>query len=537
MASKFFERNKAKKKGLLALLLLLLRNRKSAVALLVVLLLMLAFMAPKKTAPMFFRALDSLPFIGHYLSRTAQRYIVVNDKEDDDPAGRTSSLSAAFRAAREKGAKAWNLFAAASDARKAGAVLPGDSVGMVRGKRDALFGDDDADGTGRGGAGGKNGKRSVAGILNPEDGAHDESGVRINAEDMTGERAQYYEAGMGGMFGMDAAGAAGLARGADYAGGAISVGATSKAFLAGVGAYAKADFFKGADKVANKVDHLTTALESSRVPNVESRVQAVNQGRMSRYRPEDAAGRAARGNRNPIRAGRALRQLAEGRARAMVARETVDGVPMCAASNGCPPEYAAVNVGAVYDGWRVGSRNSDFVMAGTTPGAGAGVSPSVDGIAVPNVNIPTDGQLQTYIDEANTINNDAEECARADATYQPLEDQALSDYLAARARACSFGCTRGTDSMQFGQKAQSMGFLAQICCAIKLCGSCGSYKSQQRWNQNCQNLVGGVEAQCSAIDQLRYQHYMACPTRRQENNFQYRCGVPPDQGGYNIPPC
>ena len=527
MGSKFLERNK--KKSLLALLLLLLRWRRgTGPLLLVILLLMLVFLSPNNARPMFIRALDAIPFIGHRMAHAVARLTAGGE----DFVGETdfSALSAAWRAARQKGTQSWNVFTiGGSQAGKAGG-LPGDSVGMVRGNKDEMFGTGRGKGAGASGAAGGSGGSGVAGVLTRADAARMPKGVEISTEDLTGERAGFAEAAMTSMtstgFFSGSSGQAG-------ASGRAGKSAATTAFLAGVGPYTQVGFFSGKGSAPSQSGNLTTALKSVKVAPVSIARVAGTGDRLSQSiatRGELGSQRALTDRAISGGGTRALAQLGDARAYAMVSRE-----PLCTVQSGCPPEYAMVNTGVVYDVTQ--QRDTPrVIMSGTAN------SIPIDGIAVPNlVNVPSTAQLHTYLIESVNIRNDAETCRLADETYTPQENSLLREYESSRCSpAVAAGCPHSddgsNDAAYFAGEENSWGILGDICCAVSLCSSCGTYRANQAFNRGCKEMVAAVEAQCQAIDVVRAQHQAACPLNP-PGSYRPRCGVPPEAGGYNMPVC
>jgi hypothetical protein len=411
----------------------------------------------------------------------------------------------AWRAAREKGNDAWNLF---SDRGGRGKAPPptDDSVGMVRGSKTDLFSTD----------------RDVAGILTRESSRERGSAVELAQDDMQGQRADYVEATMLG-------GAAGLSEGSGPSG------------AAGFGPYTSRAFFSGRNPAAtDRSGSAQSALAGTKAPPA-NRQKAENQGKMSN--PIAAHGllepRMA-GNHNPARgnmAWRSLAQLGDTRAYAMLAKD-----PLCTATSGCPPEYASTNTSLTYDGIKP-IDHQNIILAGGAD------SPKIDGISVPNVNVPDDSQLDQYIDETNKIDAEAAACREADQHFAPLECQATNDYLQSRKQACDLGCPTApsNDAQYFSSQenywaGQESDLFTQIlCCGLQFCGCpMDAYNDavfRHNFNAQCNAKVTIVEARCDQLDNLRKAHYDACPIMQKDGAFEYRCHKSPDVGGYMIPSC
>jgi hypothetical protein len=150
----------------------------------------------------------------------------------------------------------------------------------------------------------------------------------------------------------------------------------------------------------------------------------------------------------------AYRQLADGRARAMMARD-----PNCTADNSCPSEYAATNAGAVYDGNPVGASAPQVISA-----------PQVDGTS--QVSVPSDAMMQGYQNEADQAEQDAQQCQAADQQYGP-EEQSLSAKLQSDGQAlqsaCSGGCGGGCGSAVSTMKTDCNNYYAVQCKHIMAC--------------------------------------------------------------------
>ncbi|HAM35569.1 MAG TPA: hypothetical protein DEB40_02050 [Elusimicrobia bacterium] len=455
--SEFFERNK--KKSLLGLLFLLFRKRKTLAALLLVaVMLSFVFIAPSNFAGGFFGSSRAAAALAWVAAKLGMGGVLGTSGEIS-----FGSVLKAFRSAQQGKDIAWSDILGRGGAASAN----GSSVSLVSGNAQE-FG---LAGSGLTRAAGR-AARSVNGILNPEDAEKGGEGVALEEGDLTGERARQLAgadrglgyAGPGGWhneFGASGSGNMGSAR---QFGGAAGPGGRA-AGSAGSTAYAGRDFFSGGVAAGSgRGDNVTSAFSGTKVPGAgRAKIQAGNEGHLSRAVVAKASTERRQAlNHNVMSASKGpFAQLADGRARAQMARE-----PICTAENGCPSEYAATNVGAVYDGNRVGPGAPDVLVA--VP---------VDGSSL--VNVPSDAQLQGYIDEARQAEINAQKCKDAQNTYGPREDDL---------------------SAQLQAKADELNAMD--------CGGGGCSKSKAR---RCKAKGNEMKAVCVQLYDVQCQHIMACP--------------------------
>jgi hypothetical protein len=453
MASKFLQKNK--RKSVLALLLLLLRWKKGALpALLMVLLLMLVFILPPNILGIMVGALDRAPF-GKGAAAAISRWAKLDTK------GGFEDLMVALRHARQGGG--WNAFSGG----RGGHAAPSDSLGMVRGSKTDLIGSTRIADRIQGGS-------SINGVLTPEQAQDGGSAVELRQDDMQGERAGWvqtaYAGGFGGMGGTSGMGATGGMT-AGYGPGA------GKSEGAGMGPYAEKGLFAGKGPKVNANELLRSALNSAKVPVIATKRVAAQGGRLSRD--------AAQGNKTKQRGmvnvtrglmqTRALAQLADVRARDEVSRD-----PLCTAFNGCPPEYASVNTGAVYDGDKLGP---------TAPGVLMSEMPvfAVDGITgAPQ--IPNETDLRQMQDEVNRIEREAKQCEEADVRYKPEEGQYTREIESASQEMNEIGCGGG---------------------------GCSSSKAKK-----CKRIGDRMKSACRSLDTVMRNHYNDCPLMKDDGPYQ-----------------
>lgn len=443
MTEQFLERNK--KKSLLALLLLLLRRRKVLVLLLLAMLLSTAaFVSP-------------FSWLGGVLSRGAS-WLGAGGTSRSRSLG---ELASAFRSARMAGAGGggWG-FLAGRGAGAGGAAGGGgpDSVGMVKGGKDAL-------GTGADGNAGGLG-RSIKGVLTPEEAGKDGQGdaVAIRDGDLAGEREGFVRSAfaggfLNGLFG-NSGGLNGAGGGAGVAGGMLSGGAfAGRDFLQGKGRAVTPD-------IKDRVGRDLVGVAS--VPKPTGKRVGSGRGVLSAARAAAIDAKATHGlaGATPLGNQTAYAQLAEGRGRAEISMP-----PNCNAP-GCPGEFASVNTGAIYDGNGAAGANGLALTA-----------PHVDGFQTPN--IPDTGLAQRYEDDAAKMQRDAQTCRALDDRYGPQETQ-------------------------LNQKMQDISdqFKAMACGS----GGCSSSKAKK-----CKRLGDELKATCNQYMGVRCTHTHACPLTADAN--------------------
>lgn len=452
--STFFEKNK--RKSALALLLLFLRWRRGlGPLLLMVMLVMFVFIAPANLMGVMVDGISKLPGGARaaagitWMAGRLGLWQGAGDTSFED-------LMAAFKAARADRSAAAGLW---RNILGPGGGTAGSSIGLVRGSKADL--DDGAAGLGSKVTGGS----SIGGVMTPGEAREGAEGVEIRDGDLAGERAGAVQSAFAG-----GAGGSGLT-------GRMGAGLPD---ASGSGAYAGSNFFSGANTSAS-FDRVQSALNSGTAGQAATPKVSAQDGRIQRNPNRSADTRSGFGaNRNPIRRGvRALAQLADGRSRTQMARD-----PYCTVSNGCMPEYASTNAGAIYDGNAVG------VAAGGILTSGA-AAPQVDGITVPNPNVPSDGNLGALDEEARKLAEDAAACDAARAKYADQKAakmqriQTLSDEM--NSMDCGGG---GCDSKSKAKKCKAKG------------------------NQ--------MKAACRDLDLVMEAEYNECPLMQQDGPYQHQ---------------
>ncbi len=443
--SSFLERHR--KKGLLAFLLLLLRRHKVLAPLLLVVVLLLFIFTPLNLLGLSLQALSRFPLGSQVASGLAWLSSRLGGRGERP----FSDLLAGFKAARQDKNSGWGMFLREAGG---GAGLGPSSVEMVRGNPEGPGGE--------GLAAKLKGEEPVKGVFDPEEAGDSE--VDLSREEL-----------VAGGQGPESGFAAG-------AGKAWAGGSNPTLAMFGAGAYAGRGFFDGS-AAAFKTDARGSALESTSVPRAGSLRVRAEEGRLSRKNLDKArTSLQAASHRVQVRPSKkAFTQLADGRARAMMARD-----PLCTATNNCPPEYAAVNTGAVYDGNLVG------------PGSGGVLAtPDLGGDLLPNPNIPSDSNLQKLDQEARKMQQDAEACKRSNEKY------------------LGSGGTPGPVTL----KQQEITQLSKKMVA-KDCGG-GGCKSKKK-AKDCKKLVDRMKQACRSLDGDMQAHYKDCPIMQQEGPYQHQ---------------
>ncbi|MDD5656408.1 MAG: hypothetical protein PHF00_04040 [Elusimicrobia bacterium] len=414
--SKFLRRNR--KKGLFALLLMLLGERKAVLPLLLVaVMLSFVFVAPENFAGNVWVRTRAAAWVGARLGLS--------------DAAHFADLLRAFRSAQSARSLSWSeIFSRGGGADGA----PASSVALVRGAA-AEFGL--VGGASRGQA------RSIRGILTPEDAGQGARGVALDEESLA--RALAGEALRGG-------------RADDSALGGPAYAIRKTVGIAGAGTGV-------ADNVKEAFDGVAVADAGS------GRGIAGSPGRLSRMAAAKLSLELRRAvTRNYAASGRsAFAQLADGRARTQMAAE-----PACKGANGCPSEFAATNVGAVYDGNRVGASAPKIMTA-----------PMVDGDKGVG-GVPGEAQMRGFADEAQQTQDKVGRCSLAERTYSPLE-QDVSTQLKQRRDNFQSSCTGGGTA------------------------SC----SMARY-RGCLDKGREIIRLCRRFYSLQHQHCMACPLTAEE---------------------
>lgn len=481
--SQFFEKNK--RKSWLALLLLLLRGRKGAGALLLlVFLMMFLFVLPQNALSLFVAGIAAKLPGGAGIARRLS-------------GGGTdfSNLMAAFRAAKDQRNAGWGVFFDADAAKRGrGARGESSSIDMIKGGREDFLAGSNL------GAGNKvKGGETIGGIMTPEESAKSANGVAVSAEDAGGEREAQLASMGGSMLGPSVGGknfwqngllkisaglgAFGFGKGEssgarlDMSGGAGAGGAGSTA-----GAFAGKGFFSGGTGASN-ADPAGQGLSGTVPPG-----GAIGSGKLpGAARGRLAAELAKASNTTRLAASTrsaaacvgsrcAFHQLAAGRTSMMLSRD-----PICTASNGCPPEFAATNSGTSFDGNTIPSGpDAPKVITSGDPAT----APVIDGITTPNVNVPDVSQVDQYQQEAEQLQRDANACRDVDAKYNDQERQLRSDMHDIGDAMTDRGCGDGSCS-----------------------------RSKARW---CKGKANELKAKCRELNDVEYNHCLECPLRARQ---------------------
>ncbi|NNN05416.1 MAG: hypothetical protein HKL90_05910 [Elusimicrobia bacterium] len=443
MTNKFLERNK--KKSLLAALLLFLREHK-VLALLLLLLIgaSTVFVSPSAfwgDIPGGSRMEAGIAWLASRMGVDVRRWGLASGN------ARFGDLLAAFESARAGGKRAgWGPFFAASGDGKSD--YGAGSLAYVKGSRADLGEGGDRSGTGAGSNSGSaaGGTGPFKGIVDPAQAAKDGDALTLGPGDVGDRREGFVKAAFAGGF------FSGLMGGA---------GGTGADALSG-GAYAGRGFFSGSVGAVSGsaaqagLANLPTASSpgGAAVSGVGGRISGRFARELQAHESQGMAGASSLG------AGRAYTQLAQGNAQAQISV-----TPNCGA--GCPSEFAAANTGAIYDGNAVNNPATNGLVTGTPMDPGG--SP----------NLPSSGLGQTYLQNAQQMNQDAQTCKALDAQYGPQED--------------NLNAQMQDQSQQF---------------AAASCGSGGCSKSKLNY---CNALASQMRATCGQYMSVRCQHSRACP--------------------------
>lgn len=395
MASQFLKKNK--KKGLLAALLLFFQRGRGIGPILVLIgLLSFIFMAPPTV-------LSRFPFAAKILAKLGFRSGIGHG----DGMFLQEQLANALRAARARRQLRSGGGFFGRDGKGVGQYGK-NSTDMIRGGKGFM-----EDGAGRTYDGvGKGAGESVDGVLRPEDANKMEDGVALTEEDMRegmmkNAMAKHFgEGGIGEIGALGDRGRLKMMKGLDSGGRGPS--ATT-----------------GARAAASDDGLLANALDKKRVPDAGGRsLSARAGGRLGWRRFRKISARMNKALNSPRSAGRntAMFQLAEGRAYSIAAAPP----PGNCDPGTCPAEFASTAAGVVFDGGDLG-----------------GEILSAPEFGDPGVNIPDQSEIDSLIDEANQMEEDAKKCEEAEDTYGSQERthmeeiQRLSDEMAAG--ACNVG--------------------------------------------------------------------------------------------------
>lgn len=337
-------------------------------------------------------------------------------------AGSWSRLLASFNAVKRDQGFSW----AAILGRGPAATSPS-SVDFVRGDAAEM-------GLVPGGA-----ARTVRGILTPEDAKRAGRDVALGDEDLEGARA-------------------------------------ASADLAQPAAFAGRGFFAGSQGAAGRAgEQLRGALDGSDVPAAGAGgVRGVSPGRLPKAKGKQlSVGVLASMDRSLLdSSAKSVTDLVQARDRASISR-----APDCTAANGCTTEFAASNLGAIYDGNQVKAASP------------AGLStPRVDGTSQLS---SAEARGADAADEADRILRDLQTCQRTDADYSAREHE-LS--LALQARI---------------EQYRALG------CPLIW----GSRKSRRR----CDEKAVEVAVSCRLYNAAQCAHIEACPLTASEGCAQTDC--------------
>jgi hypothetical protein len=176
---------------------------------------------------------------------------------------------------------------------------------------------------------------------------------------------------------------------------------------------------------------------------------------------------------------KSVTDLAQARQRASMAR-----APDCTAANGCSNEFAATNMGAVFDGNQAG--------AGTPSALSA---PRVDGTSLP---AGAEARGAGKVDEAEQTRQDLQTCQKADADYSARESELAVDLQKKIEQYRSLGCPPlwGSESRRrlcADKAAQVLGscriYNATRCTHIEICPLTSAEGCQQT---DCDLLLPGA---------------------------------------------
>ncbi|OIO04871.1 MAG: hypothetical protein AUJ52_14460 [Elusimicrobia bacterium CG1_02_63_36] len=398
MGSQFLKKNK--KKGLLASLLLFFQRGRGVGPLLVLIgLLSFVFMAPASV-------LSRFPFAGRVMEKLGFR----SGLGHGDSLFLQEQLANALRAARARR----QLRAGGGLFGRDGAGAAGygkSSTDMIRGGKD-IAGDGDEryyDGVGKGAG------ESVDGVLRPEDASKMEEGVALGDGELEGglmKNAMAGEFGEGGIKDIGALGDRGRLR-------------LVESLNNGKGGAAASS---GARAASSDEGMMANALDKKSVPQTGGRSLSAKAGgklgwksfrkissRMNRALDRIGSGRST-----------AMYQLAEGRAYSIAAAPP----PGNCDPGTCPAEFASTASGAVFDGGRLDGE----IMSAPEFGD-------------PGVNLPSQGDIDSMIDQAQKMEEDAKKCEEAEDKYGGEERhhmervQQLSDDMT-HANCNSGGCSK-----------------------------------------------------------------------------------------------
>jgi len=206
---------------------------------------------------------------------------------------------------------------------------------------------------------------------------------------------------------------------------------------------------------------LNNALDKKRVPKTGGRSLAGRAGgRLGWRRFRKISARMNKALDKPRNAGRntAMYQLAEGRAYSIAAAPP----PGNCDPGTCPAEFASTAAGAVFDGGDLGGE----IMSAPEFGD-------------PGVNVPGQGEIDSLLDEARQMEEDAKKCEEAEETYGGQERHHMEQVQ------------KHSDEM-----------------ANANCGSGGCSKSKYK---RCQRIGDKMRAECRQYNTVARKKADACP--------------------------
>lgn len=263
--------------------------------------------------------------------------------------------------------------------------------------------------------------------------------------------------------------------------------------MAAAGAYAGKDFFSGGMSPA-MWDSLRAAMGNTTVPNFRTGILPGMSGKLSKKNMEDLKTKRAQARSKDARrsGSKAFYQLADGRARAMMARD-----PICTATKGCPPEYATTESGALYDGNRIGAGAPEVILAQEAPG--------LDNIDTAEAVIPSDTNLTTMQEEADRMTADAEACKLAREKHIGTKSNPGPVTLAQKRIS---DISRSMRNMNCASVDPAMG------------GGCN--RSNQGLARSCDGMGNQQKAACYDLDKAMLNHYNDCPLMQKDGPYRHQ---------------
>jgi hypothetical protein len=278
--------------------------------------------------------------------------------------------------------------------------------------------------------------KTVRGILTPEDARRAGNGVALTDEDLAGERA-----------------------------------------AAGDLAYANRGFFAGSQGAFGRAgEEQRGAFDGFDVPAAGAgRVQGASPGRLPRAKGARLSAEMRASLNQSLLAGNAksVTDLAQAHDRAGLSR-----APDCTAANGCTAEFAAANLGAVYDGNSAGGAAAPSALS----------APRMDGASQPAA---AEARGKGAADETEQAGKDLQTCQRADADFTARESELARDLQKKLEQYRSLGCP-------------------------PLWGS-------ERSRRLCGGKAAEVAAACRLYNAMQCAHLEACPLTASDGCAQTDC--------------